>query len=260
MKRVQVRQLQFPRIRRAKPARQLLFDLTRSCPPNAQGAMRVLRLFTLAGIVLPVLAGKRLAITERHSERPSTTSLPVEHETISKRTDITAADRSPTPRRLQLHLTDASAEQSIVRSDLAYAALLIDDQDRGIRTLGQSLIDSRTGADLVAILGPAVTLEAELRMRAQGWRIRRLVADGVGRDDALDLYSGSGSVRGDILIYYSYRLFCCFRQARALFNYMIINRTSCFVQRPALLLRLTTERNSNKVRVSSGRLTLLRVS
>ncbi|CBJ30355.1 Glycosyltransferase, family GT8 [Ectocarpus siliculosus] len=70
----------------------------------------------------------------------------------------------------------------MARSDVAYAALLMDDHDRGIRTLGQSLIDSRTSADLVAILGAGVTKVTETRMRAQGWRIRRLAAGGVDGD------------------------------------------------------------------------------
>lgn len=98
-------------------------------------------------------------------------------------------------RRLQLRLTD-SGKETVARSDVAYAALLMNDHDLGIRTLGQSLIDSRTAADLVAILGPGVTKATEVRMRAQGWRIRRIaVGDDDGGDDVCDMDSASGSVR-----------------------------------------------------------------
>ena len=107
-----------------------------------------------------------------------------------KNRDIRAAD----PRRLQLRLQDASKEELVARSDTAYAAVLMDDHDRGIRTLGQSLIDSRTPADLVAILAPGVTKEAEKRMRLQGWIIRRLAVDGPVGEVVLDLNSADGSV------------------------------------------------------------------
>jgi len=90
---------------------------------------------------------------------------------------------------------------AVARSDVAYAALLMDDHDRGIRTLGQSLIDSRTSADLVAILGAGVTKATEARMRAQGWRIRRLAAESphVGGGDGVpekDSARGSVSTQG----------------------------------------------------------------
>lgn len=97
-------------------------------------------------------------------------------------------------RRLQLRLQDASKEEIVARSDTAYAAVLMDDHDRGIRTLGQSLIDSRTPADLVAILAPGVTKEAERRMRSQGWIIRRLALDGAVGEVVLDVNSADGSV------------------------------------------------------------------
>lgn len=91
---------------------------------------------------------------------------------------------------------------AVARSDVAYAALLMDDHDRGIRTLGQSLIDSRTSADLVAILGVGVTQATEARMRAQGWRIRRLAADGPrgGGDGGVDVDSARGSVSTVIFV------------------------------------------------------------
>lgn len=109
--------------------------------------------------------------------------------------DVDVDSGRVSPRRLQLHFTDASKDERIMASDEAYAALLMDDHDRGIRTLGQSLIDSRTRADLVAILAPKVSEAAELRMRAQGWRIRRLAVDMPGEEAAaLDTDSPSGSV------------------------------------------------------------------
>lgn len=107
--------------------------------------------------------------------------------------DTTDSDPSTLQRRLQLRLTD-SGRDPVARSDVAYAALLMNDHDLGIRTLGQSLIDSRTAADLVAILGPSVTKPAEVRMRDQGWRIRRIAVDGVGGDEVCDMESASGSV------------------------------------------------------------------
>lgn len=112
-------------------------------------------------------------------------------------------------RRLQLYLVDDDLEkENSVLPKFAYAALLMDDHDRGIRTLGQSLIDSRTAEDLVAILAPGVTLEAELRVQAQGWKVRRLAVDGdVDGEDALDITSLSGSVRK--LMVYQGIVLCC---------------------------------------------------
>ncbi|CAM9394908.1 unnamed protein product [Pylaiella littoralis] len=104
----------------------------------------------------------------------------------------------PRPRRLQIRLKDDLGEEPGARSDMAYAALLMNDHDRGIRTLGQSLIDTRTTSDLVAVLGTGVSKATEDRMRAQGWRIRRLEVDdagvGSGGDSAFDMDSASGSV------------------------------------------------------------------
>lgn len=108
----------------------------------------------------------------------------------------------PQPRRLlQLRLRDDTGEEPIARSNVAYVALLMNDDDRGIRTLGQSLIDTRTSADLVAILGSSVNKDTEERVRAQGWRIRRLapvadVGSGLGgdREGGYDVDSPIGSV------------------------------------------------------------------
>lgn len=125
----------------------------------------------------------------------------------SKRTDredylepaIDEARESPVPRRLQLYLQDASEDEGNrpVSSESAYASLLMDDHDRGIRTLGQSLIDSRTGKDLVAILAPGVSHETESRMRVQGWRTRRLAVgdalEGESSEEAMNS-SANGSV------------------------------------------------------------------
>lgn len=111
-------------------------------------------------------------------------------ENVFELADIVPAD----PRRLQLRLQDASKEELVARSDIAYVAVLMDDHDRGIRTLGQSLIDSRTPADLVAILAPGVSKEAESRMRIQGWIIRRLALDGAVGQVVLDVDSADGPV------------------------------------------------------------------
>lgn len=109
----------------------------------------------------------------------------------------------PRPRRLQIRLKDDLGEEPGARSDMAYAALLMNDHDRGIRTLGQSLIDTRTTADLVAVLGTGVSKATEDRMRAQGWRIRRLEVDdagvGSGGDSAFDMDSASGSVSSELI-------------------------------------------------------------
>lgn len=138
--------------------------------------MRVRSLFLAAGAVVRGL-GHDVPPSERSADLSKAASAP-------KRTTVAERERGGQhhhagPRLLQLDLQEASGEEPLARSDVAYAALLMDEHDRGIRTLGQSLIDSRTAADLVAILGAGVSRATEARMRAQGWRIRRLVVDGV---------------------------------------------------------------------------------
>lgn len=75
--------------------------------------------------------------------------------------------------QLRLHLRDNIEDHQHVKSNFAYAVVLFGNDDRDIRVLGQSLIESQTDADLVAILGPKVSHETETRARTQGWRIRR---------------------------------------------------------------------------------------
>lgn len=149
--------------------------------------MKARSLFLVVGAALPGLAQELL---------PSNGG---DHPVVQSERSQHASSAQPYPRRrLQLHLKDDSGEEPVARSDVAYAALLMDDHDRGIRTLGQSLIDTRTSADLVAILGAGVTKPTEERMRAQGWRIRRLAVDevgvGVGGDGTFDMDSASASV------------------------------------------------------------------
>lgn len=167
---------------------------------------RKLSALLLAGACLPAVAldpsYPRESLVQEGVDRSQ------QREESSKRTHReeyfeTATDESrdpSAPRRLQLYLQDASedGENIPVRSDSAYASLLMDDHDRGIRTLGQSLIDSRTGKDLVSILAPGVSLEAESRMRAQGWRTRRLavrdIVEGESIEEAMNNSSACGSV------------------------------------------------------------------
>lgn len=166
---------------------------------------RNLSLLLFAGVCLSVVALEPPSLREPLAA--GGVDRPPKREENSKRTDredyfepaIDETRESPAPRRLQLHLQEASEDEDNprVNSDSAYASLLMDDHDLGIRTLGQSLIDSRTGKDLVAILAPGVSLEAESRMRAQGWRTRRLVVGGVVEgelsEEAMNS-SASGSV------------------------------------------------------------------
>lgn len=143
----------------------------------------------MAGAALPVLAQELLPSNGGDGLGKRTNSGP------GRQGEEQETNKEPSlqQRRLQLRLTD-TGEEPVARSDVAYAALLMNDHDLGIRTLGQSLIDSRTSADLVAILGPAVTKATEVRMRAQGWRTRRIAVDGVGGDEVCDMESASGSV------------------------------------------------------------------
>lgn len=89
-------------------------------------------------------------------------------------------------RQLRLHLRDNIEDDLHLKSYFAYAVVLVSNDDRGIRALGQSLIESQTDADLVAILGPKVSHETEIRVRTQGWRIRRL--------DKQDFSSEAGTI------------------------------------------------------------------
>ena len=100
-------------------------------------------------------------------------------------------------RGLRLHLRDVEEDALHLKSRVAYVTVLLGDDDRGIRTLGQSLLDSRTIADLVAILGPQVSEGTEIRLHSQGWRIRRLAEPGfAGEGGSVSKYdSTSGSVR-----------------------------------------------------------------
>lgn len=156
--------------------------------------MKVRSLLFLAGAALPVLA-QELSSSNVSDGIPKRTNSRGGHRGHGETGQET--NRAPPPslqqRRLQLHLIESGREPA-ARSDVAYAALLMNDHDLGIRTLGQSLIDSRTSADLVAILGPAVTKATEVRMRAQGWRIRRIAVDGVDGDKVCNMDSASGSV------------------------------------------------------------------
>eukprot|EP00752_Nemacystus_decipiens_P008140 g7280.t1 len=144
----------------------------------------------MAGAALPGLAQELLSSNGGDGLPKRTNSGPAGQTVIRQDTD---REPSTVQRRLQLRLID-SGKGPVARSDVAYAALLMNDHDLGIRTLGQSLIDSRTSADLVAVLGPGVTKAAEVRMRAQGWRIRRIAVDGVAGGEVCDMDSASGSV------------------------------------------------------------------
>lgn len=149
----------------------------------------------MVGAALPGVAQELLSSNGGDGLSKRTNNGPGNHaERLGQETD--RAPSSLQQRRLQLRLTDSGKEPA-ARSDVAYAALLMNDHDLGIRTLGQSLIDSRTSADLVAILGPSVTKATEVRMQAQGWRIRRIAVDAVdggGGDEVCDMGSASGSV------------------------------------------------------------------
>lgn len=148
----------------------------------------------MVGAALPGFAQQLLSsngVDGLQTKRTNSWSHSDEAEMMGQETD--REESSLQHRTLQLRLTD-SGKELVARSDVAYAALLMNDHDRGIRTLGQSLIDSRTSADLVAIVGPGVTKATEVRMRAQGWRIRRIAVDGVDGDEVCDMESASGSV------------------------------------------------------------------
>lgn len=62
-------------------------------------------------------------------------------------------------------------------SDVAYVAVLLGDNDIGVRTLGQSLLDSGTTVDMVAVLAPEVGAETQSRLRRQGWIVHRVRMD-----------------------------------------------------------------------------------
>lgn len=151
--------------------------------------MRLRSLLLAAGAVLPGL-GQDIPPSERSADLSEAGFAPKRTNDVAERERRQQQQQQHTsgPRRLQLELQEASGEEPLARSDVAYAALLMDDHDRGVRTLGQSLIDSRTSADLVAILGARVSVATETRMRAQGWRIRRLSrGGGVGGGDIDDV-------------------------------------------------------------------------
>lgn len=166
----------------------------------------------MAGAALPGLA-QELLPSSGGDDLPKRTNSVVEPNNQHQGDKVQASHRAPSSaqqqRRLQLHLAETGKEP-VARSDVAYAALLMNDHDLGIRTLGQSLIDSRTAADLVAILGPGVTKATEVRMRDQGWRIRRIAVDGVGGDGVCDMESASGSVSTLFLQRESQSCFCLF--------------------------------------------------
>lgn len=167
--------------------------------------MKARCLFLVVGTVLPGLAQELLPSNggaDRLTERTNSERQHAVINTAQQQHQDQQQQQQPHRRRLPLHLKDDSGEEPVARSDIAYAALLMNDHDRGIRTLGHSLIDTRTTADLVAILGTAVSNATEDRMRAQGWRIRRLAVDddgdqagvGVGAGGAFDMDSASGRV------------------------------------------------------------------
>ena len=161
----------------------------------------------MAGAVLPGLAQESRSSNGGDGLPKRTKSGPGQETTTTSVQETDWAPSSLEQRRLQLRLTD-SGKDPVARSDVAYAALLMNDHDLGIRTLGQSLIDSRTSADLVAILGPAVTKATEVRMRAQGWRTRRIATgDGDVDDEVCDMDSASGSVSA-LLFFCSGSLSC----------------------------------------------------
>lgn len=176
-----------------------------TCRASCAEQMRTCILFLLVGTALSGLALELSLAAEKDEEQAIDGNvldrLAVSNNIIENVFELEEAIIPADHRRLQLRLQDASKEELVARSDIAYAAVLMDDHDRGIRTLGQSLIDSRTPADLVAILAPGVTKEAERRMRSQGWIIRRLALDGAVGEVVLDVDSADGSVsrRGEAL-------------------------------------------------------------
>lgn len=96
-----------------------------------------------------------------------------------RRRRLVDEDPAATPTRPVNWLLD-SQDEIVRHSRFAYVAVLLGDNDIGMRTLGQSLVDSGTVADSVALLGPLVSAQTEARIRAQGWVVRRLeVGDGV---------------------------------------------------------------------------------
>lgn len=93
-----------------------------------------------------------------------------------------AEDNNIMPTRAANWLLD-DQDEIVHASDFAYAVALLNDNDMGIRTLGESLRGSATPADLLALLGQAVSTTTEQRLRAQGWIVRRLEAEETGRED-----------------------------------------------------------------------------
>lgn len=59
-------------------------------------------------------------------------------------------------------------------SKFAYVTVLTREMDVGVRTLGQSIIDSGSKADRVALVAPSVSSATEERLIKQGWIVRQL--------------------------------------------------------------------------------------
>ncbi|CAM9696180.1 unnamed protein product, partial [Sphacelaria rigidula] len=73
-------------------------------------------------------------------------------------------------------LRDSQDENSVsYHSRFAYVTVLLSDGNAvGVRTLGESILDTETYADLVMLLGPAVAADTESKIRERGWAVRRL--------------------------------------------------------------------------------------